>query len=114
MAFLRNSSVKTISLLRQAYLPVAARCQSADTTEKLSEGEQKIATIIREKFPKASFVQVQDISGGCGAMYEVQVMAEEFRGKRTILQHRMINEALKDEIKDMHGLRISTAVPDGT
>lgn len=32
------------------------------------------------------------IVGGCGAMYTVFVEAEEFRGQRTIKQHRMVNE----------------------
>lgn len=34
------------------------------------------------------------ILGGCGAMYTVFVEAEEFRGQRTIKQHRMVNEVL--------------------
>ncbi|ELT87256.1 hypothetical protein CAPTEDRAFT_144200, partial [Capitella teleta] len=51
-------------------------------------------------------------AGGCGSMYDVQIEAEEFRGKRTVMQHRMVNEALKCEIENMHGLRISTSVPD--
>ncbi|KAL3859789.1 hypothetical protein ACJMK2_009983 [Sinanodonta woodiana] len=76
-----------------------------------TEGERKIADILRQKFPGAKNVEVSDISGGCGAMYEVLVEAEEFRGKRTVLQHKMINEVLKEEIKEMHGLRINTKVP---
>ncbi|KAK3605736.1 hypothetical protein CHS0354_013534 [Potamilus streckersoni] len=80
----------------------------SDTT---TEGERKITDVLRQKFPGAKSVQVNDISGGCGAMYEVLVEAEEFRGKRTVLQHKMINEALKEEIKEMHGLRINTKVP---
>ena len=32
------------------------------------------------------------ISGGCGAMYEISIEAEEFRGKRTVQQHMLVNE----------------------
>jgi len=32
------------------------------------------------------------VTGGCGSMYEVHVLSEEFRNVRTVLQHRMINE----------------------
>jgi stress-induced morphogen len=45
-------------------------------------------------------------------MYEVFVEAAEFRGLRMIQQHKLVTEALKEEIKEMHGLRISTAVPN--
>uniref|UniRef100_UPI00358EA2C4 bolA-like protein 3 isoform X3 n=1 Tax=Myxine glutinosa TaxID=7769 RepID=UPI00358EA2C4 len=76
-----------------------------------SEGEIKILAILREKFPKAKNVRVVDISGGCGAMYEVHLESEEFQGKRTVQQHFMVNEALKHEIKEMHGLRIFTKSP---
>ena len=38
-------------------------------------------------------------SGGTGTMFSVQIEAEEFRGKRLVLQHRMVNEVcLPDEI----------------
>jgi len=44
-------------------------------------------------------------------MYEIFVESEEFRGKRQVQQHRLVNQALADEVKTMHGLRIFTAVP---
>lgn len=54
---------------------------------------------------------VNDISGGCGSMYEIYVETVEFKGLSTIKQHRLITETLKSEIKDMHGVRINTAIP---
>uniref|UniRef100_A0A669Q0R6 BolA-like protein 3 n=1 Tax=Phasianus colchicus TaxID=9054 RepID=A0A669Q0R6_PHACC len=67
--------------------------------------------VLREKFPRASAIRVVDISGGCGAMYEIHIESEEFREKRTVQQHQMVNQALSEEIKSMHGLRIFTSVP---
>ena len=32
------------------------------------------------------------VAGGCGSMYDIQIEAKEFKGKRTVMQHRMINE----------------------
>ncbi|XP_052712904.1 bolA-like protein 3 [Crassostrea angulata] len=93
------------------YLPAIARRGYCDANIDLTEGEKKIISVLKTKFPSATKVEAQDISGGCGAMYTVFVEAEEFRGQRTIKQHRMVNEALKEEIKDMHGLRITTGVP---
>ena len=59
---------------------------------------------------QASQVQVQDISGGCGSMFQIQVQSSLFQGKSRVAQHRMVTEILKAEIKDMHGLTIKTIV----
>ncbi|XP_043473299.1 bolA-like protein 3 [Leptopilina heterotoma] len=75
------------------------------------EAEQKMINILKNKFPEAKVVEVTDVSGGCGAMFEVSVIAPEFKGLTTVKQHRIINEALKEEIKDMHGIRIHTSIP---
>lgn len=61
---------------------------------------------------QAQHVSVVDISGGCGAMYEIVVESKEFSGISRVKQHQMITDTLKNEIKDMHGLRIHTAIPD--
>uniref|UniRef100_A0A8C6IJM8 BolA-like protein 3 n=1 Tax=Mus spicilegus TaxID=10103 RepID=A0A8C6IJM8_MUSSI len=76
-----------------------------------TEGELKVTQVLKEKFPRATAIQVTDISGGCGAMYEIKIESEEFKEKRTVQQHQMVNQALKEEIKGMHGLRIFTSVP---
>ncbi|XP_040197429.1 bolA-like protein 3 [Rana temporaria] len=76
-----------------------------------TEGEQRIAQVLKDRFPRAAHVRVVDISGGCGSMYEIHVESEDFREKRIVQQHHLINEALRDEIKSMHGLRIFTSVP---
>lgn len=82
------------------------RCMSTQT-----DGEVRIAAVLKEKFPLASSLKVVDISGGCGAMYEIHIESSEFKGKRTVQQHQLVNQALKDEIQGMHGLRIFTDVP---
>jgi len=43
-------------------------------------------------------------------MFEVFIEAPDFKGMRVVKQHQLVNQALKSEIKEMHGLRISTAV----
>ena len=75
-----------------------------------TEGEEKIIKRLQESFPNSS-VDAHDVSGGCGAMYEVYIESEQFRGKRIVAQHQMVNKALEKEIKEMHGLRITTEVP---
>ena len=79
----------------------------------LTEGEQKLTKMLKERFPNAQTIEVNDISGGCGSMYAIYVESLDFKGLRTVKQHQMINECLKDEIKNkMHGIRIYTAVPE--
>uniref|UniRef100_A0A8C5SEJ7 BolA-like protein 3 n=1 Tax=Laticauda laticaudata TaxID=8630 RepID=A0A8C5SEJ7_LATLA len=76
-----------------------------------TEGEIRVTRVLQQKFPQAVVIKVVDISGGCGAMYEIHIESEEFKEKRTIQQHQMVNQALSEEIKTMHGLRIFTSVP---
>jgi len=73
-------------------------------------GETKLIETLKSKFPGAVDIQVADVSGGCGSMYEVYVQASEFSGLKMVQQHKLVTEALKDEIKAMHGVRITTAV----
>ena len=74
-----------------------------------SSPESHMIGLLKAKFPGATDIAVVDVSGGCGSMYEVFVEAPEFHGVRMVKQHRMVTDALREEIKDMHGLRISTA-----
>ncbi|KAK5620415.1 BolA-like protein 3 [Crenichthys baileyi] len=91
--------------------PVAAVGQLQRGLSTQTDGEERIASILKEKFPLASKLKVVDISGGCGAMYEVHIESSEFKGKRTVQQHQLVNQALKEEIQGMHGLRIFTDIP---
>jgi len=81
------------------------------TLEQSENGEQRIANLLKSKLQVDEIV-VRDISGGCGSMYEIFVVSQDFKDKRTVQQHRLVNEILKDEVKQMHGLRIHTKVPD--
>ena len=60
---------------------------------------------------EASHVEVKDISGGCGSMYEVLVVSGKFEGVGMVNQHRMVHDTLKEEIGEMHGLRVTTKTP---
>lgn len=107
---LTGGMIAALRLLRSNQVVVVSgqlhRCLSTQT-----DGEDRIAKILKEKFPLASSLKVVDISGGCGAMYEIHIESSEFKGKRTVQQHQLVNQALKDEIQGMHGLRIFTDVP---
>jgi stress-induced morphogen len=41
-------------------------------------------------------------------MFEIYVVSDDFKGLSRVKQHQKITQALKSEIKDMHGCRIFT------
>ncbi|XP_054740685.1 bolA-like protein 3 [Anastrepha obliqua] len=75
-----------------------------------NEAQQRILQLLSGRFPQAN-VNVVDVSGGCGAMFEVFVESKEFEGLSTLKQHKLITQTLKEQIKNMHGVRIHTSVP---
>eukprot|EP00092_Neocalanus_flemingeri_P003658 GFUD01003929.1.p1 GENE.GFUD01003929.1~~GFUD01003929.1.p1 ORF type:complete len:159 (+),score=31.23 GFUD01003929.1:147-623(+) len=74
-----------------------------------SPAEETLISALVASFPSATDIAVVDISGGCGSMYEVHVEAPDFKGLRVVKQHQMVTRALSSQIKDMHGIRISTS-----
>lgn len=41
-------------------------------------------------------------------MFEINIKSADFRNLSMVKQHMMVNAALKEEVKQMHGLRIFT------
>uniref|UniRef100_A0A914CG83 BolA-like protein 3 n=1 Tax=Acrobeloides nanus TaxID=290746 RepID=A0A914CG83_9BILA len=80
-------------------------CTASTST---SEGEKRLAEKLMKHFSPGSQVKVVDVSGGCGSMYQIQVTSSDFKGKLKVQQHRMVNDAIRDDIKSMHGLVIDT------
>jgi stress-induced morphogen len=60
---------------------------------------------------EASQLNVNDISGGCGSMYAIEITSPKFRGISLLKQHRMVSDVLSEEIKTMHGIQIKTFAP---
>ncbi|OAL01347.1 bola-like protein [Phaeosphaeriaceae sp. SRC1lsM3a] len=50
----------------------------------------------------AVYVEIADLSGGCGQMYEAIIVSPQFTKKTTLARHRLVNTALKDEIAAIH------------
>ena len=44
-------------------------------------------------------------------MYRVHVVSAKFAGLSRVMQHRAVNECLKEDIQQMHGMRLTTEVP---
>ncbi|KAJ8769704.1 hypothetical protein K2173_005307 [Erythroxylum novogranatense] len=70
--------------------------------------EQVEATLKSKLNP--SHLEVIDTSGGCGASFLIEIVSEQFEGKRLLERHRMVNAALEEEMKQIHALSIKKAV----
>lgn len=57
---------------------------------------------------KCEKLEIEDISGNCGTSFSIRITSPDFKGKSMIMQHRMVNEALKEELKEIHALQIKS------
>lgn len=76
----------------------------------LDDRERNIFNIIKSELQPTS-LEVQDISGGCGSMYALDIVSEKFAGLPVIKQHRLVNQVLGEEIKGWHGVQLKTKAP---
>jgi stress-induced morphogen len=76
----------------------------------MSPAESSIAALLASKLNPTSLL-VQDISGGCGSMYAIDITSAAFRGLNMLQQQRLVNGALGELVKEWHGVQIRTRVP---
>jgi stress-induced morphogen len=70
-----------------------------------------IERLIREGIPDAK-VTMRDLAGD-GDHFAAEVVAESFRGKTRVQQHKMVYDALKGNMGGaLHALALQTSVPD--
>jgi stress-induced morphogen len=61
----------------------------------------------------STVVDVEDVSGGCGASFVVSVVSESLAGKTRLARHRTIQAALAELMPAIHALSISKAATPG-
>ncbi|KFH17564.1 BolA family protein [Toxoplasma gondii MAS] len=72
-------------------------------------------SVVEEKLKKAlspAFLKLEDKSCGCGAAYDCVIVSDAFDGKKLLQRHRMVNEALKDELPSIHAFSMQCHTPD--
>ncbi|PNP59745.1 hypothetical protein THARTR1_00624 [Trichoderma harzianum] len=94
----------------QKYSSPSSNEQLEEQEADMSPAESSIAAILAEKLHPTSLL-VQDISGGCGSMYAIDITSPVFKGLNMLKQQRMVNAALGDLVKEWHGVQIRTRVP---
>lgn len=78
--------------------------QAQITPESLSDTlKQKVG---------ASYVQIEDMSGGCGQAFNAIIVSPEFEKKTLLARHRLVNNALKEEIAAIHAWTPKCLTPE--
>ncbi|KAF9666048.1 hypothetical protein SADUNF_Sadunf16G0188300 [Salix dunnii] len=71
--------------------------------------KEQVESTLKSKLDP-SHLEVVDTSGGCGASFAIEIVSEQFEGKRLLERHRLVNAALEEEMKEIHALSIKKAV----
>lgn len=118
--FLQTTRASQFHTSVSSYTPATSSSEESDSPtttasplEKpdfLNEAETVIWDLLVKEFSPVELV-VQDISGGCGSMYGIEISSEKFRGANMLKQQRMVNAVLGDLLKGWHGCQLKTRVP---
>jgi stress-induced morphogen len=70
---------------------------------------ERLESLLRDAFPDADELRVEDRTGG-GDHFQVTVATARFDGLPLLDQHRLVNAALEEPLRDgtIHELRIKT------
>ena len=70
---------------------------------------ERLESLLRDAFPDAAELSVEDRTGG-GDHFQVIVSDSRFNGIPLLEQHRLVNDALGEPLRDgtIHELRIKT------
>jgi stress-induced morphogen len=70
---------------------------------------EPLQELLHRAFPDATELRVEDRTGG-GDHFQVILASPQFRGLSLLDQHRLVNEALAEPLRDgtIHELRIKT------
>ncbi|KAI1213296.1 bola-like protein [Annulohypoxylon truncatum] len=106
----RRTAIRSYS----ASTPTEARTANApslpEKPDYLDNDESAIWDKLTAEFAPTELT-VQDISGGCGSMYAIEIASEKFRGTNMLKQQRMVNAVLGEQMKNWHGVQLRTKVP---
>ena len=72
-------------------------------------GTERLESQLRNAFPDAAELSVEDRTGS-GDHFQVTVVSQRFASLSLLDQHRLVNEALAEPLRDgtIHELRIKT------
>ncbi|KAI1754265.1 bola-like protein [Xylaria castorea] len=115
----QSRSFRSATLSRMTRTPYTTRYSTVsnppdaalpEKPDYLNDAELAIWDKLTAEFAPTELM-VQDISGGCGSMYGIEIASEKFRGVSMLKQQRMVNAVLGHEMKGWHGVQLRTRTP---
>ncbi|CAG0884152.1 unnamed protein product [Cyprideis torosa] len=70
---------------------------------------------IKQKLEKEltpEYLEVTDLSDGCGSKFHILVVSSVFEGKNLLARQRLVNSALAEELQTIHALTQKTLTPE--
>ncbi|CAD6594790.1 XXYS1_4_G0050890.mRNA.1.CDS.1 [Saccharomyces cerevisiae] len=83
------------------------------STQMAMTPEEKMITDKLQQELEPEVCKVQDVSGGCGSMFAINITSKKFDGLSLIKQHQLVNRILRDDISRWHGLQLTTKKSTG-
>mmetsp|Transcript_33014 Transcript_33014/g.53393 ORF Transcript_33014/g.53393 Transcript_33014/m.53393 type:complete len:99 (+) Transcript_33014:54-350(+) len=74
--------------------------------------KESLSKALAERLKGLEQCIVVDTSGGCGSAFELYLVSKEFDGVSLLERHRMVQNLLKEEIKQIHALSMKTWTPE--
>ncbi|KAJ4343114.1 hypothetical protein N0V95_006762 [Ascochyta clinopodiicola] len=105
---IRATALLQLQATRTSARPYSAQASGApQPPDFLNEAELHVFNKIKGELEPTK-LEVQDISGGCGSMYAIEIESPKFKGLTVIKQHKLVNQVLKEEIAQWHGVQLRT------
>ncbi|KIV96121.1 hypothetical protein PV10_00025 [Exophiala mesophila] len=94
--------------------PMAAQTDptAADFASSHQITPESLESKLRNTLPSTTHISIQDMSGGCGQAFNAIIVSPEFDKKSLLARHRLVNNALKDEIKAIHAWTPKCLTPE--
>ncbi|KAJ9292630.1 hypothetical protein DTO271G3_8602 [Paecilomyces variotii] len=73
----------------------------ADTANTSGISAQSLKETLTKQL-EAQYVEVEDMSGGCGQAFQAIIVSPQFEKKNMLARHRLVNSVLKSEIAAIH------------
>jgi len=98
------TSIKPSSIFNSLHRHYTSPPESSLDTERLIA--EKLKTNL-----SPTHLSIEDTSGGCGSFFRINIVSEKFTGLSLMKQHRLVKDAISDEIAIVHGVTINTLTP---
>lgn len=102
------SRLRSATLSKRTYS--ATETAPLEKPDHLDAAESTIWDKLVAEFSPSELI-VQDVSGGCGSMYAIDITSAKFKGANMLKQQRMVNAVLGDMVKQWHGIQLRTKAP---